>query len=320
MNFTSLYYFVKVAEELNISKAAEKLYISQQSLSKHLLNLEEELNTKLLERKPQMRLTYSGVCLLRYAKAILDLQNQMLIQMDSITSEQTGSIIIGTTSIRSKLTLSSLLSIYREKCPNVEIHVDTAGNDEIRSKLLRGDVDVIICMEYQVDTSLVETYTLYQNAFCVIVPKKYLVEEYGEDAEKLIAQAREYTGLDTSLLNRYPVLLSKKSHISRVAERFLSKNNITPKVVLESNDEDTLLNSCMHGMGITFCFDEYAELYFQMNGNEDVVVFPIHDASLCGNIIIAYLKDKYKGLPLQEFINIAKDVYHIEKPEFEAFC
>ena len=52
MNFQHLRYFLMVAEELNITRAAERLYISQQSLSNHISNLERELDTKLFTRSP----------------------------------------------------------------------------------------------------------------------------------------------------------------------------------------------------------------------------------------------------------------------------
>ena len=52
MNFLHLKYFLLVAEELNITRAAERLYISQQSLSNHIQRLEQYYGTKLFYRKP----------------------------------------------------------------------------------------------------------------------------------------------------------------------------------------------------------------------------------------------------------------------------
>lgn len=60
MNFLHLYYFRIVAEELNITRAAKRLFISQQSLSNHIRHMEEHFNTKLFYRQPKLRLTYAG--------------------------------------------------------------------------------------------------------------------------------------------------------------------------------------------------------------------------------------------------------------------
>lgn len=62
MNFLHLKYFLLVAEELNITRAAERLYISQQSLSNHISNMEKELDVKLFTRSPKLSLTYAGIC------------------------------------------------------------------------------------------------------------------------------------------------------------------------------------------------------------------------------------------------------------------
>ena len=55
MNFTSLKYFLVTAEELSITRAASKLYISQQALSSHILKLERELGVVLFDRYPEFR-------------------------------------------------------------------------------------------------------------------------------------------------------------------------------------------------------------------------------------------------------------------------
>ena len=78
MNFLHLKYFLMVAKELNITRAAERLYISQQSLSNHISNLEKELETKLFVRSPKLSLTYAGEQLVDTATQILDLQSQHL--------------------------------------------------------------------------------------------------------------------------------------------------------------------------------------------------------------------------------------------------
>src|SRR5699024_5857322 len=70
MNFLHLKYFLLVAEELNITRAAERLFISQQSLSNHISNMEKELDVKLFTRSPKLSLTYAGDLLVETATQI----------------------------------------------------------------------------------------------------------------------------------------------------------------------------------------------------------------------------------------------------------
>ena len=73
MNFLTLHYFVKIAEELSFTKAAEKIHISQQALTTHMKKLEEELDVKLFNRKKGITLTYAGLLLNNYAIEVLQL-------------------------------------------------------------------------------------------------------------------------------------------------------------------------------------------------------------------------------------------------------
>ena len=74
MNFSSMDYFVMVARERSFSRAAERLHITQQTLSAHIAKLEGELGTKLLVRSVPLELTYAGEVFLEYA---LDLQRRV---------------------------------------------------------------------------------------------------------------------------------------------------------------------------------------------------------------------------------------------------
>lgn len=84
MNFLHLKYFLMVAEELNITRAAERLYISQQSLSNHISNMERELDVKLFTRSPKLSLTYAGGLLVETATQILDLYSQYQTKVGDI--------------------------------------------------------------------------------------------------------------------------------------------------------------------------------------------------------------------------------------------
>ena len=95
MNFQNLKYFLLVAEELNITRAAERLYISQQSLSNHIANMERELDVKLFTRSPKLSLTYAGELLVDTATQILDLHTQYLTKVGDISRHYMGVLRLG---------------------------------------------------------------------------------------------------------------------------------------------------------------------------------------------------------------------------------
>lgn len=95
MNFLHLKYFLMVAEELNITRAAERLYISQQSLSNHISNMERELDVKLFTRSPKLSLTYAGGLLVETATQILDLYSQYQTKVGDINRHYLGMLRVG---------------------------------------------------------------------------------------------------------------------------------------------------------------------------------------------------------------------------------
>lgn len=71
MNFTNLKYFSVLAEELNFTRAAKRLYISQQALSSHINKLEQHYQSQLFIRTTPLELTPAGQCLYLFAKETL---------------------------------------------------------------------------------------------------------------------------------------------------------------------------------------------------------------------------------------------------------
>ncbi|MFR8166846.1 MAG: LysR family transcriptional regulator [Enterocloster sp.] len=77
MNFDNYRYFAAAAEELNFTKAARKLFMTQQALSKQIDKMEKEYNTRLFNRETPMSLTPAGECMYRHVCRILDNERQM---------------------------------------------------------------------------------------------------------------------------------------------------------------------------------------------------------------------------------------------------
>ena len=96
MDLRTLRYFIVAAEELNITRAAEKLHMSQPPLSAQIKSLEEELGTELFIRgKRHLKLTESGQILYRRAKEIISLSEKTQSELQSMGEGIRGTIAIG---------------------------------------------------------------------------------------------------------------------------------------------------------------------------------------------------------------------------------
>ena len=100
INFLNLEYFLVAAEELNFTRAARKLYISQQSLSNHISNLEKEFDVILFNRTSPLTLTYAGRALKTRARELLDLRDETYKEISDIKDFSTGQLSIGVSHTR----------------------------------------------------------------------------------------------------------------------------------------------------------------------------------------------------------------------------
>ena len=92
INFLNLEYFLVAAEELNFTKAAKKLFISQQSLSNHISNMEKEFDVILFNRTTPLTLTYAGQALKAKARQMLELRDETYRELSDIKDFSVGSL------------------------------------------------------------------------------------------------------------------------------------------------------------------------------------------------------------------------------------
>lgn len=95
MNFLSMEYFIAVAAKRNITKAAEELHITQQTLSAHIAAIENELACQLVVRSNPLELTYGGEVFLRYATKFYENYQSMWNEFNDLTNNQRGKLLIG---------------------------------------------------------------------------------------------------------------------------------------------------------------------------------------------------------------------------------
>ena len=149
MELRVLRYYLAVAREENITRAAEILHITQPTLSRQMSELEEELHTRLFERtNRKIILTESGLLLRRRAEELVALADKIEQDFLDNDDELTGLISIGAgVSAAVSETLPELLKEYSQNYPQVRFELHTGTAEEIKDKLDKGLLDVGILME-----------------------------------------------------------------------------------------------------------------------------------------------------------------------------
>lgn len=143
MELRVLKYFLVAAREENITKAAALLHVTQPTLSRQLIQLEEELGVKLFRRgKYHVSLTDDGMLLRRRAQEIVELAEKTQQEFQRQEGELAGEISIGTGESNSMTALSRKIAAFRAEHPMVRFHIYSATADEIQDRLEKGLLDL----------------------------------------------------------------------------------------------------------------------------------------------------------------------------------
>ncbi|WP_145321745.1 LysR family transcriptional regulator [Paenibacillus xylanexedens] len=170
MDVRVLRYFLTVAKAGNITKAAEILHITQPTLSRQLMDLEEELGTRLFIRgKRQITLTDSGLLFQQRVKEIVSLldktERDLAEQKDLIG----GVVSVGCVESTVSRVLPELLEEFSNRHPMVQYELYSADGDDIREKLDRGNIDIGILLE-PIETAKYEYIRLpYQEKWGILM-------------------------------------------------------------------------------------------------------------------------------------------------------
>lgn len=148
MEIRVLRYFLAVAREENITKAAEVLHITQPTLSRQLTQLEEEAGVRLFHRGARkITLTNEGILLRRRAEEILELVNKTEQELALSEEQIEGTITIGCGELAAVQTLAGLCDAFHAKYPRVRFDLYTATADYVIEQMDKGLVDIGLLLE-----------------------------------------------------------------------------------------------------------------------------------------------------------------------------
>ena len=141
-NFKELSYFVVAAEEMNFTRAARKMFITQQALSKHIRNLEAQYEVRLFERHPSLRLTLAGEQLLKYARRVIREETRLFNSLKSESGSGRIRLTVGLPTMRGSAYFPGIIQRYHSVCPQVVPSYQATSFAAVNTALRIGDIDL----------------------------------------------------------------------------------------------------------------------------------------------------------------------------------
>ena len=244
MELRHLRYFVAVAEEENIRRAAKRLHIVQPALSRQMHHLEEEMECALFDRLPRgIRLNAAGKAFLESAREILSRTDEAVTRARRVAQGEAGRLHIGFIENASWFgVFPKSIQQYRVRYPNVGLDLRPMFSTDQFEAIIDGRLDAGFCYTFEVPPEGCQALLLRMDKVVLAVPRRYGWKKRGEvRLEDLKAQA--FVGLSRSLAPAY---------VDRIVSTTYA-GGLSPNIVQEAIDERTLLSLVSAGIGIGFC-------------------------------------------------------------------
>ncbi len=305
MNFRNLQYFLRAAEEKNITRAAQKLYISQQSLSGHIAKLEEELGVSLFERGGELTLTYAGERLYLLAQRICSLEQEILRETGEISDRRRGRLRLGISYTCGRAILPRLLPDFRAGHPQVEISLMEGNHQKLNEWLAAGEIDVLLGYA-PIDVPGAVVYPLLQERLFLACPRSITERVFGAEAER--SRREGWRELDIHALAGCPfILLKSGNRIRTMFDSYLQKKDFMPEVLLETENIETAFALAGQGMGITVYPELFLNTLHAAESTEiDLLPLPADDTT--GTLAVAFLEKGYHAPAVLDFITLCRQM------------
>ncbi len=240
MTITQLQYVLAVAENKNFTKAAQKCFVTQPTLSMQIQKLEEELDIVIFDRsKKPIELTTLGKEIVVQAKNIVNESNRMQDIVDQQKGYIGGEFKLGIIPTVMPTLLPMFLKTFIKKYPKVQLKIEELTTDEIINKLKDRNLDAAIAAT-PLETEFLKERVLYFEPFVSYIPKNHRLS-----AKKIIT---------TADLDLNDLLLLEDGHCFKDSVLNICKtlkSNKDEHFQLESGSIETLIKLSNEGLGMT---------------------------------------------------------------------
>lgn len=268
MEIRVLRYFLTVAREESITKAAEVLYITQPTLSRQLAQLEDELGVKLLERGTRrISLTNEGILLRRRAEEIVSLADKTEAELNEREEIINGTITIGCGESLAVQKLPDLIKSFREKYPLVTYDIYTATADLVKEQMDKGLADIGLLLE----PVSVENYEYVR----LDMKERYVVLMRPDDT---LAEKERVTAED---LKDKPIILPHRNSIKSEIESWFGGYSKNLNVLFTSNLATNGAIMVSNGLGYSIAIEGSVALWDE----NKIVTRPLYPEITVGSVI-----------------------------------
>jgi DNA-binding transcriptional LysR family regulator len=299
--------FLLTAEEMSISRAAKRAYVTQQCVSDHIKRLEDEYGVALFERKPRLRLTEAGETMLRSLRSVHILENNMERNIREIADGQRGSFTVGMSTSRAQIILPLMLKRYYEHFPKVDVSFYVNDTVVLEEKLLDGTIDLFLGANASLNP-VFHTMPLAVDRMYLIISESLLQQHFGSREIKEFEQ-----GADLARFSDVPFsLYYETGAVNLIVQQHLKDYGIYLKnTPYHISDCDTHIFLCASGLCAALIPEMLSLRIYEHNAKCDpdkyIHIFPVKNFHYPLRIELIWHKDTQQPFYIKAFCEMLQE-------------
>lgn len=303
-----------VYQERSISKAAQKLFISQPSLSVMIQKIEEEVGVPLFDRtcKP-IRLTEAGQEYIKATEEILHIEKAFENYLEACQELQTGSLTIGSNQLLSSLVLPRYISKFIERFPNIHLNLVDDNSVVLENLAISGQLDLVLD-NHPLDRNVFEQHILRKENLLLAVPKRFVcnrgMEMYQLTYDDVLAGKHLSDNSGYAPLSSFSeipfVTMTKQNDTRRRSDEIFHEAGEKPRNILEIDRLVTLYSFVEQGSAASIVSDTLVQ-YLQ-NHSDGVVFYKLKSQHASRELFLSYKRNRYYSKAMEAFASLIQDI------------
>ena len=290
-----LRYFLAVAEELNMRKAGDKMFISPQGISAAIKSLEKEYNTVLFIRTPKLQLTEQGEALKTAVRQIKRIEDNLSSIMNSGNDEYISKIILGVLESRYEVVIPDIVAAFKTYYPHIDLEIVSTYSKDLEAETEKNRIDMFIGPNGNYSPELTSV-PLIEESFYLLISAQLLSTYFPNISSEKIHEFQQ--GINLRDFAQVPMIgYPTYTKFYHAIARYEEENHFHFKYSFESNHAISLSRFVQKHVGMAVIPNLFVPRVDEQNYTSTpesyVYAFPIKELPYIGTLNLVYRKDLY---------------------------
>jgi DNA-binding transcriptional LysR family regulator len=296
-------YILAIIQEGNLTKAAQKLYIAQPSLTQTVQKMEQQFGVKLFIREGhRMEPTYAGKRFVEMCSKIVKICRDVENEFEEISMRNHDRVIAGMPFNLASYIFPLLYTVFQKKYPDTKVIPIEGTSINLEKMLISGTVDIaIIPLPYK--NSSLEFQKIFEGKLVLSIPQNHWLNQHAQQKP-----GEHFPVIDIKLADREPFIMSLPGQRVRLAtEKLFKQAGITPKIVFITKNIETKKRMSATGLGLTIFPEHYLEFYSTPAGANYYYISSQYDSAWTVGAI--FRKDTYITNSASQCLSILTNLF-----------